>query len=151
MDIARLVNNDPSHPIGLSVSDGAESPRLFSPAPSDMVRGSSPKQDEASAGAAAVSLPPSVSDSPPSQVETVTVPNGPDILGGQLVKTHFGGSGKHYEPIKPWRETIAALRSGAEPSTALHRTIAYNTSYLRTYFAKVEEQVEQHDPADTCM
>lgn len=80
--------------------------------------------------------------------ETIDVP---DILVGQLVKTHFGGSGRHYEPIKPWRETVAALRAGQDPASALHRTIAHNTSFLRTYFAKVDACPEEHDASETCL
>lgn len=104
------------------------------------------------AGAAALlSLSPIASTSAQPQPQAPLQVEEPDCLAGQLVKTHFGGSGKHYEPIKPWRETLAALRRGDDPTSALHRTIAYNTSYRRTYFAKVEACPEQHDPVPDCM
>jgi hypothetical protein len=107
-------------------------------------------EGEEHAGATALlSLSPTASTS--SQAPLTNPAGEPDCLAGQLVKTHFGGSGKHYEPIKPWQDTLAALRAGEDPSTALHRTIAHNTSYLRSYFAKVDACPEEHDPFPDCM
>ena len=72
----------------------------------------------------------------------------PDLFGHQVVSTHFGGSGRHFEPMKPWSDTLSALRAGVTAEEALHGRIAYNCSHLRSYFAKVAEQPEGHEPSE---
>ena len=72
----------------------------------------------------------------------------PDLFARQVVSTHFGGSGRHFEPMKPWSNTLPALRAGVAAEEALHGRIGYNCSHLRSYFAKVAAQPEGHEPSE---
>jgi hypothetical protein len=50
--------------------------------------------------------------------------------------------------MKPWSDTLSALRAGVPAEEALHGRIAYNCSHLRSYFAKVAVQPEGHEPSE---